>query len=219
MFSHVSVFTNFWKLKLTSLFNSDDSLGSRNHESEKQPKQVELFWFTYKVWEPFLHGAKIMTECPLVWVLSSTHKFRLLLALESTNLLCVFPWRASLFISLCQSISELEDKEENQSVSCHSVVSDSFRPHELPHARLPWPSPTPRVYSNLRPLSQWCHPTISSPVIPLSSHLQSFPALGSFQKSQLFTSGGQSIGVSASASGLLMHIQDWFHLGWTGWIS
>ena len=101
----------------------------------------------------------------------------------------------------------------------HSVVSDSLRPHELQHARPPCPSPTPRVYSNSCPLSLWCHPTISSSVIPFSSHLQSFPASGSFQMSQLFTSGGQSIGVSASTSVLPMNIQDWFPLGWTGWIS
>ena len=97
-----------------------------------------------------------------------------------------------------------------------SVTSDSLWPHGLQHAR---PSPTLRAYSNSCPLSQWCHPTISSSVIPFSSHLQSFPASGSFQMSQFFTSGGQSIGVSASASVLPINIQDWFSLGWTGWIS
>ena len=99
-----------------------------------------------------------------------------------------------------------------------SVVSDSLWPHGLQHARLPCPSPTPGAYSNSCPLSQWCHPTISSSVIPFS-HLQSFPASGSFPMSQLFASGGQSIGVSTSASVLPMNIQDWFPLGWTGWIS
>ena len=99
-----------------------------------------------------------------------------------------------------------------------SVVSDSLRPHVLPHARPPCPSPTPRVYANSCPLSQWCHTTISSSLIPFSSCLQSFPASGSFQMSQFFASGGQSIGVSA-ASVLPMNIQDWFPLGWTGWIS
>ena len=83
----------------------------------------------------------------------------------------------------------------------------------------PCPSPTPRVYSNSYPLSRWCHPTILSSVIPFSSCLRSFPASGSFQMCQVFASGGQSIGVSASASALLMNIQDWFPLGWTGWIS
>ena len=100
-----------------------------------------------------------------------------------------------------------------------SVMSNSLRPHGLQHTRPPCPSPTPRVYSNSCPLSQWCHPTISSSVVPFSSCLQSFPASGSFQMSQLFASGGQSIGVSASASVLPMNIQDLFPLGWTGWIS
>ena len=87
------------------------------------------------------------------------------------------------------------------------------------HTRPPCPSPTPGVYPNSCPLSQWCHPTISSSVIPFSSCPQSFPASGSFQMSQLFTWGGQSIGVSASASVLPMNIQDWSPLGWPGWIS
>ena len=90
--------------------------------------------------------------------------------------------------------------------------------HGLQHARPPCPSPTPGAYSNPCPLSQWCHPTVSSSVIPFSL-LQSFPASGSFQMSQFLTSGGQSIGVSALASVLPMNIQDWFSLGWTGWIS
>ena len=101
-----------------------------------------------------------------------------------------------------------------------SVVSNSLQPHELQHARPPCPSPTPGACPNSCPLSWWCHPTISSSVIPFSSHLQSSPASGSFPKIQFFTSGGgQSIGVSASASVLPMNIQDWFPLGWTGWIS
>ena len=98
-------------------------------------------------------------------------------------------------------------------------MSDSLRPHGLQHARLPCPSPTPGACSNSSPLSQWCHPTISSSVIPFSSCLQSFPASGSFQMSRFFTSGGQSIRISASGSVLPMNIQDWFPLGWTGWIS
>ena len=100
-----------------------------------------------------------------------------------------------------------------------SVMSDSLQPHGLQDTKLPCPSPTPRAYSNSCPSSQCCHPTISSSVIPLSSHLQSFPASGSFQMSQFFTSGGQSIRVSASASVLPMSIQDWFPLGLTGGIS
>ena len=103
----------------------------------------------------------------------------------------------------------------------HSVVSDSLQPHESQHARPPGPdpSPTPGGYSNSCPLSCWCHPTLSSSVTPFSSRLQSFPASGSFQMRQLFSSGGQSIGVSVSASVLPMNVQDWFPLGWTDWIS
>ena len=98
-------------------------------------------------------------------------------------------------------------------------MSSSLWSHGLQYTRLTCLSPTPGVYSNSCPLSRWCHPTISSSVVPFSSHLQSFPASGSFQMSQFFTSGGQSIGVSALASVLPVNIQDWFALGWTGWIS
>ena len=100
-----------------------------------------------------------------------------------------------------------------------SVMSDFLQPHGLQHARLPCPSPSPETYSNSCPLSRWCHPTISFSVIPFSSHLQSFTAPGSFQMSQFFASGGQRIGVSASASALPMNIQDWFPLGLFGLIS
>ena len=99
------------------------------------------------------------------------------------------------------------------------VKADPLQPHEPQHARPPCPSSTPEVYSNSCPLSQWCHAAISSSVVPFSSCLQSFPASGSFQMSQLFASGGQQIGVSASASVLPMNIQDWSPLGWTGWIT
>ena len=123
------------------------------------------------------------------------------------------------------------DKEESLELNNHSqclsssvqfscsVVSDSLWPHEPQHIRPPCPSPTPGVYWNSCPLSQWCHLTISSCVIPFSSCLQSFTESGSFQMSQLFTSGGQSIGVSASTSVLSMNTQDWSPLRWTGWIS
>ena len=102
--------------------------------------------------------------------------------------------------------------------SC-SVVSDPLRPHGLQHPRPPCPSPTPKVYSNSCPSSRWCPPAISSSVVPFSSRLQSFPASRSFQMSQLFTSGGQRIGVSALPSVLPMNIQNWFPLGLTGLIS
>ena len=105
------------------------------------------------------------------------------------------------------------------SQSVQSLMANSLQPHGLQHARLPCPSPTPGACSKSRPLSQWWHPTISTSVVPFSSFLQSFPASGSFPRSQFFVSGGQSIGVSASASVFPMSIQDWFPLGWTGWIS
>ena len=100
-----------------------------------------------------------------------------------------------------------------------SVVYDSLWPHQLQHTRPPCPSPTPVLHPNSCPLSRWCHPTISSSVVPFSSPLQSFPASWSFQMSQLFTLGGQHIGVSASALFFPMNTQDWSPLGWTGWIS
>ena len=100
----------------------------------------------------------------------------------------------------------------------HSVVSNSLQPHGLQHTRLPCPSLSPGVCSNSYPLSWWCHPAILSSIFPFSC-LQSFPASGSFLMSRLFASGGQSIGASASALVLPMNIQDWFCLGWTGWIS
>ena len=100
-----------------------------------------------------------------------------------------------------------------------SVVFDSLQPHGLQHTMFLCPSLYPGVCSDSYPLSRWCHPTISSSIITFSSHLQSSPASGTFQMSQFFTSGGQSIRVSDSASVLSMTIQDWFSLGWTGWIS
>ena len=109
-----------------------------------------------------------------------------------------------------------EHKQLSVQFSC-SVMSDSLRPHERQHSRPPCPSPTPRVYPNPCPLNQWCHPSVSSSVVPFSSRLHSFPASGSFTVSQFFPSGGQSIGVSASV--LPMNIQNWFPLGLTGLIS
>ena len=101
----------------------------------------------------------------------------------------------------------------------HSVISDSLQPHRLKHARPPWPSPIPRACSNSCPSSRWCHPMISSSVVPFSSGLQSFPASASFPRSQFFVSAGERIGVSASASFPPMDIQEWFPLGLTGCIS
>ena len=100
----------------------------------------------------------------------------------------------------------------------HWVVSDSLWPHGQQHTRLPCPSPSLGACSNSLAWSRWCHPSISSSVSPFSSCLRSFPASGSFLMSQFFTSGGQSIGTSASASVFTMNIPDWFPLGWTSWI-
>ena len=103
--------------------------------------------------------------------------------------------------------------------SVQLLSRNCLQPHGLQHSRPPCPSPTPGVYSNSCPLSQWCHPTISSSVVPFSSCPQSLPASEYFPMSQLFTSGGQSIGVSASTPVHPMNTQDWSPLGWTGWIS
>ena len=117
----------------------------------------------------------------------------------------------------CTSCTVNVSKFQSAQFSC-SVVSNSLRLHGLQHTKPLCPSPVPGVYSDSCPLSQWCHPTISSSVVPFSSCLQSCPASGSFQMSQLFASGGQSIGVSASTSVLPVNTQDWSPLGWTGWI-
>ena len=135
-------------------------------------------------------------------------------------------WRQSPFQKeiCCLAFCITPDFQMKQSTRCsvqfsRSVVSDSWQPHELQHTRPPCPSPTPWVHPNPCPLSRWCHPAISSSVVPFSSCPQSFPASGSFPMSKLFASAGQSIGVSASASVLPMNTQDWSPLGWTGMIS
>ena len=123
-------------------------------------------------------------------------------------------------LSLSFLVCRTEFKVVSTFVFSPSVLSDSLQPHRMrPHSRLPCPSPSPRACSNSCPLSQWCYPTISSSVIPFSSHCQSFPASRSFPVSWLFTLGSQSIGVSASASFLPMNIQGWFPLGLAGLIS
>ena len=125
-------------------------------------------------------------------------------------------WISGSWIGLQDN--DLASDDQGSVQFSHSFVSDSLWPHGLQHARPPCPSQTPEVYSNSCPLSRWCHPTISSSVVPFSSCLQSFPASGSFPMSQLFASGGQSVGVSASTS-VPMNTQDWSPLGWTGWLS
>ena len=118
-------------------------------------------------------------------------------------------WSANILATLCEEPVQFS----------RSVVSESLQPHGPQPTRLPFPSPNPGVYPNSCPLSWWCHPNISSSVIPFSSFTQSFPESGSFQMSQLFASGDQSIGVSASTLVLSKNTQDWSPLGWTGWIS
>ena len=145
-----------------------------------------------------------------VWLLWGTHPSL------STTFLSILSLMSICLPSI--SVYHLPSSPEPQ----FSSVTQScltLWPHGLQHARVPCPSPPPAACSNSCPLSLWCHPTISSSVVPFSSCLQSFPASGSFQMSQFFTSGGQSIRVSASASVLPVNIQDWFPLGWTGWIS
>ena len=127
-------------------------------------------------------------------------------------------WKGEIDMNIEKKITALLHCLLISQFSC-SVVSNFLRPHELQHASLPCPSPTPKACTNSCPLSRWCHPTISSSVVHFSSSLQSFPASRSFPMSQFFRSGGQNIGVSASASVLPMNIQDWFPLGLTGLIS
>ena len=146
-------------------------------------------------------------------VLSQSSQFYFLKGNHSPNF---FHWRLFLPISETQKLNHTSSVQF--SLVC-SVVSDSLRSHGLQLTRPPCRSPTPQVYSNSCPLSWWCDPTISSSVVPFCSCLQSFPASGSFQMSQLFASGGQSIGVSALVSVLPMNTQDWSPLGWTDWIS
>ena len=138
-------------------------------------------------------------------------------------LLALLPWFHSSPFSVWLPPSSVFQKVAKLSFNSvqfsRSVVSDSLRPHEPQHARPPCPSPTPGVYPNPCPSSRWCHPAISSSVIPFSSCPQPLPASESFPVSQLFAWGGQNIGVSASASVLPMNTQDWSPLGWTGWIS
>ena len=121
-------------------------------------------------------------------------------------------------LGISNFLEEISSLSLSIQFSC-SVVSDSLHPYWLQHARPPSPSPTPGVHPNLCPLSRWCHPAISSSVIPFSSCLQSFPSSGSLPMNQLLASGGQSIGISASTSVLPMNTQDWSLLGWTGWTS
>ena len=138
---------------------------------------------------------------------------------QKLALTCILKDHGGLPDQMLQRLNlQLKSKKNDESVSqfSRSVVSDSLQPHESQHARPPYPSPTPGVYSNSCPSSRWYHPAISSSVVPFSSCPQSLPASGPFPMSQLITWGGQSIRLSASASVLPMNTQDWSPLGWTG---
>ena len=146
-------------------------------------------------------------SCP-----DTLYSMRFILSLEPRTLCCSSKsCQEGPLVSPWGSISSVQFS--------HSLVSNSLRSHGLQHARPPCPLPTLRACSNSCPSCWWCRPTISSSVVPFSSCLQSFPASGSFTMGQFFTSGGPSTGASSSASVLPVNIQDWFYLGWTGWVS
>ena len=149
-----------------------------------------------------------------IWTLPLQACVSCKIAAYSSHIFCIFK---ATYFKLVSSIFVWDGSNTLQ--FSHSVVSDSLRPHELQHARPPCPSSTPRACSNSCSSSWWCHPTLSFSVVPFSSCLQSFPASGFFPMSRFFTSGGQTIGTSVSASVCPLNIQDWFPLGWTGWIS
>ena len=210
MATHSSI--HDWEIPWTEEPGGLQSMGSQRvgHELATKTTSSSLF-LSWHLDEPTLYMKRKGTRTfPVMWM-------------EIKPQYCGAPF---LFLRLAKDLSSMwrgcreTGKLVYSSVqfTC-SLVSNSLRPHEPQHARLLCPSPTPRVYSNSCPLSQWCHPTISFSVIPFSSCPQSFPASGSLQMSQLFTSGGRSIGVSASASVLPMNTQDWSPLGWSGWIS
>ena len=167
-----------------------------------------LLWFS-----SYLTDCSFLVSC---WFLLISPHLLILVWLRPHSLNIFFHILNPLVIS-----SSLMALTTSQFCSVQSTAQScpALRLHGLQHTRPPCPSPTPRVYSNSCPLSWWCHPTISSSVVPFSSRLQSFLASGSFPVSQFFASGGQSIGVSVSTPVLPMNIQDWFPLELTGWIS
>ena len=197
------------------------------------------FVLFFKIW--YYYGFKCISHCALRWNFyynqeNFLHLF-FIVHMWKLPLLCTMSFSVSSLIQhffnsdLLKNIFHMtvpyEDTLLNYYLECelqltaqfsHSVMYDSLQPQGLLHARPPCLSPNPGAHSNSCPLSRWCHPTISSSVVPFCSRLQSFPASGS-SMNQFLTSGGQSIVVSASASVLPMNIQDWFPLGWTGWIS
>ena len=162
---------------------------------------------------PLLLACKWLTSwCVLAWSLICTQVER------ERNLWCLFLFLQRNQLYQIRALPLWPHLTFSSVELSHSVMSDSLRPHELQCARPPCPSPTPRVHSNSCASSRWCHPAIPSSVVPFFSCPQALPASGSFPMSQLFASGGQSIGVSASESVLSMNTQVWSPLGWTGWI-
>ena len=161
------------------------------------------------VW-PLSYLSHAVSYCVTPHSLSSIF-FLYYFKIELWMIFSLFP----LFVPLQRGLYPPQFRGCSVQFSC-LVMSDSSWPHGPQHARPPCSSPTPRVYSNWSPLSWWCHPTISSSVVPFSSCPQSFPASASFQISQFFASGGQSIGASASTSVIPVNTQDWSPIGWTG---
>ena len=168
-----------------------------------------LLLFSYQVLSDALQLLSVM-DCSMQGLLLTHH------LLEFAQ---VHVHRVGDVIQLCNPLPPSSPFQFSSVQFSRSVMSDSLWSHESQHARPPYPSPSPGVHSNWCQSSRWCHPAISSSVIPFSSCPQSLPTSGYFPMSQLFTSGGQSIGVSASASVFPMKTQDWSPLGWTGWIS
>ena len=164
---------------------------------------------TNATWEaPVLYNRSLLVICSILNIVVCVYS-------QQWTLRCTYPFKLWFSSDICPGMGLIDRMVQ----FIRSVVSDSLRLHEPQHTRPPCPSPTTGVHPSPCPLCWWCHPAISSSVIPFSSCPLSFPASASFQKSQLSTSRGQSIGVSASASVLPVNTQDWSPLGWTGWIS
>ena len=200
-----------------------------DHQGSPNSRFIFLPSFEFEIngatWYVFFHLWLLLLNIILIqfMCIHSLPFLSLFLCGDRSVLIYSFPWwwTPECYPDEAVTDSTAANITEHQFSSVHfsrSVVSDSLQLHGVQHAGPPCPSPTPGACSNSSPSSQWCHPTISFSVVPFSRH-QSFPASGSFQINQFFTSGGQSIGVSAWASVLPMNIQDWFPLGWTGWVS
>ena len=200
-----------------------------DHCSRRIPHATrQLSPCTHSYWSPWSRAWRPQQEMSLQWDTCAPQLEQPLLTTTRESPAQQWPSAAknNLINRLIKKIIQHKNNQENlnshqirsDQISC-SVMSDSFRPHESQHARPPCPSPTPRVHSDSRPSSQWCHPTISSSVVPFSSRLQSLPASESFPMSQLFEWGGQSTRVSALASFLPKKSQGWSPSEWTGWIS